>query len=176
MINYNSTDNDIKEVFKNQLIKNAMSLGGKNRFLSLLEAIRASNPNILLSRDASFSSDKSLIKWKKVIYKDKIRLLMELIADCEINKNLMPEKNNSNYKAIKNLLRTIGPIKFEVKPKNNKDGDGFIFNFIDIVDKNTCRLTFMFEVMFILPIKLIKKIYNTPSNTIERNYKRNSKE
>ena len=163
MINYDSMDNDKKQVLKTQLIKNATSLGGKNHFLSLIEAIRMSYPNPLLAKDASFRFDKGLIKWKKVIYKDKVNLLMALIQNSDSNKNLMPEKGSSNYKVIRNLLRTIGSIKFEVKPKNNKDGDGFIFNFIEIIDKNTCKLSFMFEVIFVLPIKLIKKIYNGPS-------------
>ena len=88
---------------------------------------------------------------------------MNIIQDPSKDQNLMPKKGDHNYKAIKNLVRTIGSIKFEVRPKNNKEGDGFIFNFIDITDKNTCRLSFMFEVMFILPIKLIKKIFNAQS-------------
>ena len=163
MINYESMDNDEKEVLKKQLIKNATSLGGKNHFLSLIEAVRMSRISPLRVKEASFRFDKGLIKWNKVIYKDKVDLLMTLIQNCDRTKNLMPEKGSSNYKIIRNLLRTIGSIKFEVKPKNNKDGDGFIFNFIEIIDKNTCKLSFMFEVIFVLPIKLIKKIYNGPS-------------
>ena len=69
----------------------------------------------------------------------------------------MLKEEDRNYRETKNLVRTISPIKFEVKPKNKKNGDCFTFNFIDIVDKNTCQLSFMFEVMFTLPIKLIKK-------------------
>ena len=42
MTNYDSIDNDKKQILKNQLIKNATSLGGKNHFLSLIEAIRLS--------------------------------------------------------------------------------------------------------------------------------------
>ena len=163
MINYDSMDSDKKQVLKNQLIKNATSLGGKNHFLSLIEAIRMCHPNPLIAKDASFRSEKVLIKWEKVIYKDKVNLLMTLIQKSDSNKNFMPEKGDNNYKVIKNLLRTIGPIKFKVNPKNNKDGNGFVFNFIDIIDENTCQLSFMFEVIFILPIRLIKKIYNNPT-------------
>ena len=50
----------------------------------------------------------------------------------------MPKKGHTHYKVIKNLIRKVDSIKFEVKPKNYKDGDGFIFNFIDIIDENTC--------------------------------------
>ena len=91
---------------------------------------------------------------------------MTLIENSDGNKNLMPEKGNRNYKTVRNLMRTISPIKFEVRPKNSKDGEGFIFNLIEIIDKNTCQLSFMFEVLFILPIKLIKKIYIAPRKTI----------
>ena len=75
----------------------------------------------------------------------------------------MLKEGDRNYRETKNLVRTISPIKFEVKPKDKKNGDGFTFNFIDIVDKNTCQLSFMFEVMVTLPIKLIKKIFNASS-------------
>ena len=163
MINYDLIDNDKKQVLKTQLIKNTKSLGGKNHFLSLIESIRMSYPNPLMAKDASFRFDKGLLKWNKVIYKDKVNLLMTLIQNSDSNKNLMPGIGSSNYKVIRNLLRTIGSIKFEAKPKNNKDGDGFIFNFIEIIDENTCQLSFMFEVVFILPTRLIKKIYNYPS-------------
>ena len=166
MTNYDSIDNDIKHVLKNQLIKNATSLGGKNHFLSLIEEIRMAHPHPLMAKDASFRFKKGFIKWGKVIYKDKVNLLMTLIENSDGNKNLMPEKGNRNYKTVRNLMRTIGPIKFEVRPKNSKDGEDFIFNLIEIIDKNTCQLSFMFEVLFILPIKLIKKIYIAPRKTI----------
>tara|TARA_Y100000589_G_C27058113_1_gene590183 strand:+ start:231 stop:722 length:492 start_codon:yes stop_codon:yes gene_type:complete len=162
MENYDSIDNDQKQILKKQLIENASSLGGKNHFLCLVETIRISGLNPLMSKDASFRSNKSIIKWKKVIYKDKVNLLMKIIQDSEHNQNLIPKKGHAHYKVIKNLVRTVSSIRFEVNPKNNKDGDGFIFNFINIIDENTCRLSFMFEVMFILPVKLIKKIFNAP--------------
>lgn len=163
---YDSIDDEVKQDLKNQLIKNATALGGKNHFLSLIEAIRMAHPHPLMAKDASFRFKKGLIKWKKVIYKDKVNLLMKLIENSDGNKNLMPEKGDRNYKTVRNLMMTIGPIKFEVRPKNSKDGEGFIFNLIEIIDKNTCQLSFMFEVLFILPIKLVKKIYIAPRKTI----------
>ena len=157
MTNYDSIDNDKKQVLKNQLIKNAKSIGGKNHFLSLIEAIRVARPHPLMAKDASFRFNKGSIKWGKVIFKGKVNLLMSLVNDSNII--IMPEKGVSKYKLIRNLMSTIGPIKFEVRPKNLKDANGFKFNFVAIIDKNNCQLSFMFEVIFILPIKLIKKIY-----------------
>ena len=81
-----------------------------------------------MAKDVSFHSDKR----KKLIYKDKVDLSIKIIQKCDRNQNLMPKKGHTHYKVIKNLIRTVGSIKFEVKPKNYKDDDGFIFKFIYI--------------------------------------------
>ena len=85
MTNYDSIDNDKKQVLKNQLIKNATSLGGKNHFLSLIEAIRMAHPHPLMAKDASFRFNKGLVKWEKVIFKEKVNLLMTLINNSDNN-------------------------------------------------------------------------------------------
>ena len=88
MNNYNLIDNDKKQVLKNQLIKNATSIGGKNHFLSLIESIRMARPHPLLAKDASFRFNKGSIKWGKVIFKDKVNLLMSMANGS--NMILMP--------------------------------------------------------------------------------------
>ena len=118
-----------------------------------------------MAKGACFRFNKGIIKWEKVIFKEKVNLLITLIRDNDRNNNLMPKEGHRNYKTIINLLRTIGPMKFEVRPKNSKDGDGFILRPIEIIDNNTCRINFMFEVLFFLPIQLIKKIFVGPMKT-----------
>ena len=153
MTNYESLDDEKKLDLKNQIIKNATSLGGKNHFLSLIESLRVSHPHPLMSKAASFSFDKGIIKWKKIIFKEKVDLLIRLSRDNDRDGNLMPKDGDRNYKTIINLLRTIGPMEFEIRPKNSKDGDGFVLRPIDIVDENTCHINFMFEVLIFLPIQ-----------------------
>ena len=165
MTNYDSLDHGKKQDLKNQLIKYATSFGGKNHFLCLIEALRLAHPHPLMAKGACFRFNKGIIKWEKVIFKEKVNLLITLIRDNDRNNNLMPIDGHRNYKIIINLLRTIGPMKFEVRPKNSKDGDGFILRPIEIIDKNTCRINFMFEVLFFLPIQLIKKIFIGPMKT-----------
>ena len=165
MTNYDSLDHGKKQDLKNQLIKYATSFGGKNHFLCLIEALRLAHPHPLMAKGACFRFNKGIIKWEKVIFKEKVNLLITLIRDNDRNNNLMPKEGHRNYKTIINLLRTIGPMKFEVRPKNSKDGDGFILRPIEIIDNNTCRINFMFEVLFILPIQLIKKIFIGPMKT-----------
>ena len=166
MINYDSLENDKKLVLKNQLIKNAKSIGGKNYLLSLIEAIRMAHPHPLIAKDASFRFNKGVVKWGKVIFREKVNLLISLINDNDSNIILMPDKDESNYKIIRNLMMAIGPIQFKVSPKNSKDGDGFIFNLIEVIDDDACQLSFMFEVLFVLPMQLIKKIYIGPKQIV----------
>ena len=165
MTNYDSLDHGKKQDLKNQLIKYATLFGGKNHFLCLIEALRLAHPHPLMAKGACFRFNKGIIKWEKVIFKEKVNLLITLIRDNDRNNNLMPKEGDRNYKTIINLLRTIGPMKFEVRPKNSKDGDGFILRPIEIIDNNTCLINFMFEVLFFLPIQLIKKIFIGPMKT-----------
>jgi len=164
MIIYNSLDNSTKQNLKEQITNCAFEIGGKNHFLSLIEEIREERIHPLLSKDASFRFSHGLVKWGKVIFKDKVDLLVTITKDREKNKNLMLKKGDKNYKTIMNFLRTLGPITFEVQPKNKKDGDGFNLKAFDIVDENTSHLNFMFDVVFFLPLYIVKKLFKETIN------------
>jgi len=164
MTNYKLLDDETKQYYKKQITNCAQSLGGKNYFLQLLEEIRVAHPHPLMAKDYSFRFSHGIVKWKKVIFKEKVFLLIELFKDRENNGNLMPKKGDKRYKTIMNLLRTIGPMEFEICPKNSKDGDGFILRPFDIIDENTLHLNFMFEVLFFLPLYIVKQVFNGPIN------------
>ena len=66
MIKYDSLDDDKKQDLKNQIIKYATSLGGKNHFLNLIEAVRLARPHPLMAKGACFRFNKGIIKWEKV--------------------------------------------------------------------------------------------------------------
>ena len=163
MTDYNSLNDATKERLRKQINDCAQSLGGKNYFLQLLEAIRAEHHHPLMAKDLSFRFNHGIIKWKKVIFKDKVQLLIKLLKNNEINGNLMPKKGDKNYKTIMNLLRTLGPMQFKIKPKNSNDGDGYILHPFDIIDENTSQINFMFEVVFFLPLYIVKKTFNGPT-------------
>ena len=163
MIDYNSLDDATKERLRKQINDCAQSLGGKNYFLQLLEAVRAEHHHPLMAKDLSFRFKHGIVKWKKVIFKDKVQLLRKLLKNSEINENLMPKKGDKNYKTIMNLLRTLGPMKFKIQPKNSNDGDGYILHPFDIIDENTSQINFMFEVIFFLPLYIVKKVFIGPT-------------
>ena len=54
------------------LSKHASLIGGKNHFLSFIEAIRLTRPHPLMAKEACFRFDKGNIRWEKVIFKENI--------------------------------------------------------------------------------------------------------
>jgi hypothetical protein len=170
MISYNSLDDLIKKNLKKEINDCALALGGKNHFLHLLEEIRKEHHHPLMAKNSSFHFSYGTVKWEKVIFKDKVHLLIKMTKDRENNGNLMPKKGDRKYKTIMNLLRTMGPMKFEIRPKNNKDGDGFNLHPFDIIDENTSHLNFMFDIVFFLPIHIVKQVFNGPIIKINKNH------
>ena len=164
MISYNSLDDLTKQNLKKEINDCALALGGKNNFLHLIEGIRKERPHPLISKNLSFRFSYGTVKWGKVIFKDKVDLLIKMTKDRENNENLMPKKGDKKYKTVMNFLRTLGPMIFEIRPKNNKDGDGFNLHPFDIIDENTSHLNFMFDVVFFLPIHIVKQVFNGPIN------------
>jgi len=157
MLDYNSLDEAAKNDFNKQLSDCAQAIGGKNYFLQLVESIRNTRPHPLMAKKAKFHFSQGTVKWQKVIYKDKIHLLIKLINEDRSAGNLMPQKGGAGFKTVLNLLRTLGPMKFEVKPKNNKDGDGFVLHPFDRIDAQTTHLNHMFNAVFFLPMHVVKK-------------------
>ena len=170
MISYNSLDDLTKQNLKKEINDCALALGGKNHFLHLLEEIRKERHHPLMAKNSSFRFSYGTVKWEKVIFKDKVHLLIKMTKDRENNGNLMSKKGGRKYKTVMNLLRTLGPMKFEIRPKNNKDGDGFNLHPFDIIDENTSHLNFMFDVVFFLPIHIVKQVFNGPIIKINKNY------
>jgi len=172
MLSYNSLDDLTKQNLKKEINDCALALGGKNHFLHLLEEIRKERHHPLMAKSSSFRFSYGTVKWEKVIFKDKVHLLIKMIKDRENNGNLMPKKGDRKYKTVLNLLRTLGPMKFEIRPKNNKDGDGFNLHPFDIIDENTSHLNFMFDIVFFLPIHIVKQVFNGPIIKINKNHQR----
>jgi hypothetical protein len=160
MCDFNNLDDAAKAAFHDQLTKCAEAFGGMNFFLQLLEAIRKVNPHPLMARNSAFHFSRGSIKWNKVIFKDKLSLLMKVRVDEEKNGNLLPKKDDKAYKNVLNLVRTLNPIVFEVQPKNLKDGEGFTLHAFDIIDDNTTRLNPVFDALFFCSVDTVKKVLN----------------
>ena len=55
-----------------------------------------------------------------------------------------------------NLLIAIGSMKFDAKHKISKSGDGIIYNAIDVTNNKTYRFNSIFEIIFFVPLQIVK--------------------
>lgn len=158
LCDFNNLSDEQKLIYHKQLSKCAVSFGGTNFFLQLLEAIRNRNPHPLMAKNAGFTFDLGSIKWNKVIFKDKLTLLMKIRTQESQNNSLIPDKNNKEYKAIINLLRTIKPITFEVRTTDSANGAGFDVHPFEVIGENITRLDPIFDALFFCSVDTVKRV------------------
>ena len=158
MCDFNNLDDAAKTAYHNQLAKCAEAFGGINFFLQLLEAIRKEKTHPLTAKHSEFRFSRGIVKWEKVIFKDKFTLLTKIRITESEDGNLLPDQDDKSYKKVMNLLRTLQPIEFVVMPKNQKDGEGFSFHAFDIVDKDVTKINPVFDALFFCSVDTIKKV------------------
>jgi len=160
MCDFNTLSDEEKQQYHKELLEYATKFGGINFFLHLLEAIRETKPHPLTSGNMSFDIELGSVTWNKVIFNDKIQLLLKARKNESKQDNLLPKKDEKNYKKILNLVRTLHPIVFHVKPANKEDGTGFFFQPFDVIEDNKTKLNPIFDALFFCSVDTIKKILN----------------
>lgn len=158
MCDFNKLSDEEKLRYHEQLLQCAEAFGGVNFFLQLLEGIRKNRPHPLSSRNSSFSFEHGGIKWNKVVFLDKVTLLMKVRVNESEQGNLYPAKGSSAYKKVDNLIRTLSPIEFKVEPKYRKDGEGFSFRAFDKIDDEVTLLNPIFDAIFFCSVDTVKKV------------------
>ena len=160
MCDFNLLSDEDKILQHNKLLECANNFGGKNFFLHLLEAIRETKPHPLTAGNMAFDIELGGVSWNKVIFNDKLQLLLKARKNESKQDNLLPEKNEKNYKKILNVVRTLKPIVFHVKPANPEDGSGFFFQAFDMIDENKTKLNPIFDALFFCSVDTVKKLLN----------------
>lgn len=160
MCGFNNLDDEQKEEYQKQLSGYAQSIGGVNFFLQLLETIRETSPHPLISTNREFTVGIAKVKWNKVIFNYKLQSLIKARSNQDKRGNLLPKKDTKGYKKTLNLLRTMKPIVFTVKPAHREDGDGFMFQPLEIVSETSTKLNPIFDILFFCSVETSKKILN----------------
>lgn len=158
MCDFNNLSDSDKEKYHTMLLACADSFGGVNFFLQLLEGVRKEKPHPLTAKHSEFKFSRGTIRWEKVIFKDKLTLLMKTRVLESERGNLLPNKKDKEYKNVMNLIRTLSPIEFTVTPKNEKDGEGFTFKPFDLIHDDVTRLNPIFDAMFFCSVDTVKKV------------------
>jgi hypothetical protein len=160
MCDFNALTDEEKKLHHEKLLQCANNFGGKNFFLQLLEAIRETKPHPLMAGNSEFNIGLGTIKWNKVIFNDKLQLLLKARVNESKQNNLLPAKDEKNYKKILNVVRTLKPIVFHVRPAQKEDGPGFFFQPFDVIDENTTKLNPVFDALFFCSVDTVKKVLN----------------
>jgi hypothetical protein len=160
MCDFNNLSDEEKELHHKQLLSCANNFGGLNFFLQLLEAIRETKPHPLTNGHMSFDLELGSVSWNKVIYNDKLQLLLKARKNESKQENLLPQPNEKNYKKILNVVRTLKPIVFHVTPSNTEEAKGFFFQPFDIIDEKTTKLNPLFDAIFFCSVETVKKVLN----------------
>ena len=160
MCNFNELSDEEKKIHHEKLLQCANNFGGKNFFLQLLEAIRETKPHPLTASNSEFSIELGTISWNKVIFNDKLQLLLKARVNESKQNNLLPDKEEKQYKKILNVVRTLKPIVFNVKPADKESGPGFYFQPFEMIDKETTKLDPLFDALFFCSIDTVKKALN----------------
>jgi len=160
MCDFNLLTDEEKKLQHLKLLECANNFGGMNFFLHLLEAIRETKPHPLTAGSMSFDIELGSVTWNKVIFNDKLQLLLKARKNESNQDNLLPQKDEKNYKKVLNVVRTLKPIVFHVKPANPEDGSGFFFQAFDMIDENKTKLNPVFDALFFCSVDTVKKVLN----------------
>jgi adenine-specific DNA methylase len=161
MCNFNNQSEETKMLIHLFMEKAAQKVGGMNFLLGLIEAMRTKRPSPLMLKECQIASNNTIIKWNKVVFKDKVDVIEQiLVAHKEAQEkdfNILNEENKKKKKNITNMIRALSPIEFVVTPQNPNDGEGFSFQVFDVVDENNVKLNPIFVAMFFCTPEFTKR-------------------
>jgi len=161
MCNFNKQSSDTKALIHLFMKKAAENVGGTNFLLALIEAMKTKKPNPLMYKGCQIASENTIIKWNKVVFKDKVEVLEDILAahrsSEEPDFNILSQDSDKKKKNIVNMVRTLAPIEFIVTPQNHKDGGGFSFKVFDTIEDDNVVLNPIFIAMFFCSTEFIKK-------------------
>jgi len=161
MCNFNKQNEETKALIHLFMKKAAENVGGANFLLGLIEAMKTKKPNPLMFAGKQISSNNTIIKWNKVVFKDKVNVLENILIAHRSSENpdfnILAEENQKKKKTIINMVRTLSPIEFIVTPQNPNDGSGFNFKVFDTIEDDNVKLNPIFIAMFFCSIEFTKK-------------------
>ena len=161
MCNFNKQSEDTKALIHLFMKKAAENVGGANFLLALMEAMKKQKPNALMFKGCQIASENTIIKWNKVVFKDKVEVLEEILAahrsSEEPDFNILNNDNIKKKKNVLNMVRTLAPLEFVVTPQNHKDGGGFDFKVFETIEDDNVVLNPIFIAMFFCSTEFIKK-------------------
>ena len=158
MSDINTLSNEERKQQQQKLRHCAEGFGGEDRFLQLLEAVRETKPHPIVATSSRFVMQNGTITWNKVIFDSTLQQLLKARTHESEQGNLLPNKGVKNYKKVLNVVRTLKPIVFHVRPAAKEDGSGFFFQPFEVINENTTRLNPVFDALFFRSVASVKSM------------------
>jgi len=162
MCNFNKQNKDQKDLIHLLMKKSSDSIGGTNFLLGLLEAMKEKKPNALMFKTCHIDSNEATIKWNKIVFKDKLDVLEEVIRSRKSSDtdefNILENDSAKKKKKILNMVKTLAPIEFTVTAKNEENGGGFSFKVFESVEETKVTINPLFAAMFFCSTEYMKKV------------------
>lgn len=161
MCNFNKQNEETKALIHLFMKKAAENVGGANFLLALIEAMKTKKPHPLMFSAKQISSNNTIIKWNKVVFKDKVTVLENILHSHRSSENpdfnILAEENQKKKKNIINMVRTLAPLEFVVTPQNPNDGGGFDFKVFEKIEDDYVKINPIFVAMFFCSTEFTKK-------------------
>lgn len=162
MCNFNKLDTEEKASIHTKMIDFSTAVGGANFLLGLLEAMKEKKPNALMFNACHINSKEVTIKWNKIVFKDKLDILEEVIRSQKSSEskdfNILDCDNEKKKKKILNMVKTLAPLEFNVTPNSTENGDGFSFKIFNTIENDVVTINPEFAAMFFCSTEYMKKI------------------
>lgn len=161
MCNFNKQSEETKMMIHLFMKKSAETIGGANFLLALIEAIKSKKPNPLILGACQVASENTIVKWNKVIFKDKVTLLEDILHAHKSSEdpdfNILAGLKDKKKKNVINMVKTLSPVEFIVTPQNHKDGGGFSFKVFETIEDDNVKINPIFVAMFFCSHEFTKK-------------------
>jgi hypothetical protein len=145
-----------KEIVHTIVLEVAMSFGGKNSFLTIIEEMRREKTNPLLHQSSVFHHPKFKINWGKVIHKESLTSLFYAVKKEEKDGNLLQNLAPKDFKATLNMIKALKNLEFMVTPKVDTIQSSTFPLFSEVSD-NDAKISVVFKALFFYPIEYLKK-------------------
>ncbi|MCI0500314.1 MAG: hypothetical protein L0Y61_01025 [Epsilonproteobacteria bacterium] len=145
-----------KEIVHRIVLEVAMSFGGRNSFLTIIEEMKREKTNPLLHQSSVFHHPKFKINWGKVIHKDSLTALFYAVKKEEIDGNVLQNLAPKDFKTTLNMVKALKNVEFVVTPKVDSIQSSTFPLFSD-VNENDVKINIVFKSLFFYPLEYLKK-------------------
>ncbi|MBU0924024.1 hypothetical protein KKG81_04000 [bacterium] len=157
-MNFNELDVERKNQLHEEVKQFAMSIGGTNVFLQMIEDIKKEKPHALLNKSCVFHFAKAKLNWNKQIFKESLDQLFTAMRKEERDGDMLNGLNPKDYKETMNMMRTLKPISIKVTPKKEEDLLGFTFSILDTSVEKKTKVSMIYKIIFFYHVDFARDI------------------